>query len=220
MVGIFFGRHLAIEYLIYRTMADRDRVHHLSKVLHETVDYILERTSSTQDEAQRVFYIHALCAAAEDYGGAQLEVLTGLARGGSITPSRRLQCCHFNVFTYALAATAYLGLTELFQQLINEGTIDNLTYLGWALACAAGRGNFEIVRLMLDRGLVSSSSLYEAVGQAAFRGNEDIVQALFEYDPQMIFPQALRIHTSTSHFRRACKSLTIASTEEKLIRQR
>jgi ankyrin repeat protein len=174
----YCGKRLFSEYLLARTLADHARVHHPCEVIRDTVDYIIEERP--QDRTQRIEYMRALCVAiAQNHPVLDIRNILnpGYKRGSVI----RRQC---SLFENALAATAYLGITPLFQALMENGVQDALTYFGSPLNCAIRQGDLEMTRMLLEKGFVvtdrNTTPLGQALDSAARNGHGAIVQLLLQ----------------------------------------
>jgi ankyrin repeat protein len=167
------NERISTRYLFTFVRADRERIHPFTVAIHEAIDVIIEKSPELQDRGRRNELIRTLCVAARRVGDVQLALLTG-----SSYKRKSVWFPQCSAAENALAAAAYLGLTELVSQFLANKIQEKLTYWGLPLACAASAGNLEITNILLKKGSRSGNSIYTAMQQAAFNGHEAIVRSL------------------------------------------
>lgn len=177
----YFGHRLYSEHLLARTLADHKREHHLSSVIVDTVNYILERTGG--DDTRREDYMRSLCMSmVQNCESWEVARIINPAYCFTSNPVPERQC---TLEENTLAAVAHLGPTPLFWQLLDEGVQDAATYFGHPLGCAARRGDYGMTQALLEKGLRYTRSGFATVpdqglGGTAYNGHERVMKLLLE----------------------------------------
>jgi hypothetical protein len=177
----YYGDRLYSEYLLARTLADHSRTHHLSGVIRDTAEYILQETRA--DNTGREEYMRSLCMSMVQscYVWEVARILNpAYCFSGSTVPRR--EC---SPQENALAAAAHLGIVSLFQRLVEDGVKNAATYFGRPLECAARRGDYEMTHTLLEKGFKFNRSGFATEPDIALGGGKKSSEHYFQTQMSM-----------------------------------
>lgn len=168
------NERLFIQYLTMRTLADQYHKKEYSRILKETLHWIVERRP--EDAAQCEDNLRALCECAVRSHPSWFRF--------KLNPG---DWAHSElVADHLLAATACLGLTTLFAECLENGACDAITFFGNTIEIVAGKGDLEMTTLILQQGFVHPFARNGALRTAALNGHVAIIELILE-KPELQF---------------------------------
>jgi hypothetical protein len=162
---------LLSEYLVIRTLGDKFRKETYSKVVGETLDYILK--IRPDDSARREEYLRVLCTATVQSHSRQLyRILNPNIPNNPVKVQP--------IIDHVLAAALLFGLVDLARHCIDQGARDSSTYFGFPSSITSGKGDLDMTLMILEQGFAEEYSKMSAVYSAASSGHTAIMQRIFD----------------------------------------
>jgi hypothetical protein len=183
------------EYLIIRTLGDKFRKETYSKVVGETLDYILK--IRPDDSARRDEYLRSLCMTTVQ---SHKRPLYYILNSNILNNPVKVQ----PTIDQVLAAASLFGLADLARHCIDQGARDSSTYFGFPLSIASGKGDLGMALMILEQGFAERYSKMSAVYSAASNGHTAIMQRIFDMNQCPEYANASDDEKVDGNFMLAC----------------
>ncbi|KAF2498573.1 ankyrin [Lophium mytilinum] len=179
-IGYPKGPRIWSEYLQARVIAPGGPACRLVSIIRDTVDYIIQQRPLYKDHADE--YLRSLCAhVCSEVGCGVWTVRYRFTFGPRNPPHDKLE--RYILSDHVVAASAYLGLTSLLEQLTEHGFHDEDSHFGTPVECAAQRGDVAMTHSLLlkmhGESEVQATSRKNALSVAAKNGDEAMIRLLF-----------------------------------------